>query len=89
MCPHAKHNSLRISQIKCHDFICEDTFETPRFLCVYTLSLQVQVESEATINLAGIYTLTCQKIVGNPYQCNSSYIRPSISVPNMPGEKQK
>ena len=48
-----------------------------------------QVESEATINLPGIYTLTCQKILGNLYRCNSSYIRPYISVPNMPGEKHK
>ena len=46
-------------------------------------------ESAATRNLSGIYTLTCQKILGNPYQCNSSYIRPYISVPNMSGEKQK
>ena len=84
-----KHNSLRLSQIKCHDFICEDTFETPRFLCVYTLSLQGNFESEAAIHLSGIYTITCQKILGNPYQCNSSYIRSYISVSNMPGEKQK
>ena len=46
-------------------------------------------ESEATSNLSGIYTLTCQKILGNPYQCNSSYIRPYISDPNMRGEKTK
>ena len=45
-------------------------------------------ESAATRNLSGIYTLTCQKILGNPYQCSSSYIRPYISVPNM-SEKQK
>ena len=53
------------------------------------LSLQGNFESQAAIHLSGIYTLTCQKILGNPYQCNSSYIRPYISVSNMPGEKQK
>ena len=46
-------------------------------------------ESAATKNLSGIYTLTCQKILGNPYQCNSSYIRPYISVPHMSDNKQK
>ena len=50
-------------------------------MCLYSIVTR-QVESEATGNLSGIYTLTCQKILGNPYQCN-------ISVPNMPGEKQK
>ena len=45
--------------------------------------------SAATRNLSGFYTLTCQKILGKSYQCNSSYIRPYISVPNMSGEKQK
>ena len=64
-----KHNSLE-SQIKCHDFICEGTFETTRFLCVYTPSLQGKFESVAVRNYPGIYTLTCQKILGNPYQCN-------------------
>ena len=46
-------------------------------------------ESKDTSNLSGIYARTCQKILGNPYQFNSSYIRPYISAPNMPGEKQK
>ena len=40
-----KHNSLITNQIKRHDFICEDTFRDNQVLVVYTLSLQVQVES--------------------------------------------
>ena len=57
-------------------------------VCLYSIVTR-QFESEAAIHLSGIYTLTCQKILGNPYQCNSSYIRSYISVSNMPGEKQK
>ena len=56
---------------------------------MFILYLNGKSESKATSNLFGIYTLTCQKILGNPYPCNSSYIRPYISAPNMIGEKQK
>ena len=84
-----KHNSLRTSQIKCHDFICEDTFSRHPGSCSLYSIVTSASRVQFAVQLSGIYTLTCQKIVGNPYQCNSSYIRPYISVSNTPGEKQK
>ena len=61
-----KHNSLE-SQIKCHNFICEDTLRQPSSCEFILYRYKAYSESPATSNLSGIYTLTCQKILGNPY----------------------